>query len=162
MSLGNVLAAGYGSGEKPATFIKSSDQIIFKTLKGEAFEVQVGIHELLGHGSGKLYHAGTADAARLVESGMPHPLKDGESISGPFYEPGATWDSTFGKIASAYEECRAECCGLYLVRFSFLFFSFLYFLLLTPPPPPSPVFVILNGLRVVRRPYRAVDLRAPI
>jgi len=35
-------------------------------------------------------------------------------VSGPFYAAGTTWDSTFGKIASAYEECRAECCGIYL------------------------------------------------
>ena len=42
-----------------------------------------------------------------------HPIS-GVPISGPFYAPGATWDSTFGKVASAYEECRAECCGIYL------------------------------------------------
>jgi len=74
---------------------------------------QVGIHELLGHGSGKLFHEGTAGAKALVASQMAHPIT-GEAITGPFYPPGATWDSTFGKIASAYEECRAECAGIYL------------------------------------------------
>ena len=74
---------------------------------------QVGIHELLGHGSGKLYEQGTPDAEQLVAAGTTHPLT-GEAITGPFYAPGTTWDSTFGKIASTYEECRAECSGLYL------------------------------------------------
>ena len=73
----------------------------------------MGIHELLGHGSGKLYHAGTDDANSLVASGMKHPIS-GEPISGPFYAPGATWDTTFAKLASPYEECRAECAGIYL------------------------------------------------
>ena len=62
---------------------------------------QVGIHELLGHGSGKLYHADTPDAAALVASQLAHPVS-GAPITGPFYAPGATWDTTFGKIASPY------------------------------------------------------------
>ena len=74
---------------------------------------QVGIHELLGHGSGKLYHQGSDDAKALIASGEKHPLT-GEAISGPFYAPGATWDTTFGKLASPYEECRAECAGIFL------------------------------------------------
>ena len=111
VSLGNVLQASYGAGEKPVSFVAEADQALFKALKGEAFEVQVGIHELLGHGSGKLYHANTADAATL--HGTPHPLT-GEPILGPFYSAGATWDTTFGRLASAYEECRAECAGIYL------------------------------------------------
>eukprot|EP00929_Paragymnodinium_shiwhaense_P047766 TRINITY_DN24224_c0_g1_i1.p1 TRINITY_DN24224_c0_g1~~TRINITY_DN24224_c0_g1_i1.p1 ORF type:complete len:756 (+),score=194.70 TRINITY_DN24224_c0_g1_i1:83-2350(+) len=116
VSLGNVLKAGYGAGDKPVTFIAEADQAMFKKLKGESFEVQVGIHELLGHGSGRLFHQGTeaADGAKAA----PHPLKDllpeCSSIEGPFYEANSTWDSTFGKLASSYEECRAECCGIYL------------------------------------------------
>jgi dipeptidyl-peptidase-3 len=113
VSLGNVLAASYGAGVKPVTFITEADQALFKALKAEAFEVQVGIHELLGHGSGKLFHQGTPDVAALVAAKALHPIT-GEPITGPFYPPNATWDSTFGKIASAYEECRAENSGLFL------------------------------------------------
>jgi len=113
VSLGNVLQASYGAGDKPVTFIAEADQELFNALKGEAFEVQVGIHELLGHGSGKLYHQGTPDAMALVASGEKHPLT-GAPITGPFYAPAATWDSLFGKLASSYEECRAECAGIYL------------------------------------------------
>jgi dipeptidyl-peptidase-3 len=111
VSLGNVLAASYSVGDKPVSFLRQADQATFKARKAEAFEVQVGIHELLGHGSGKLFFQGTPDIQAL--EGVLHPVT-GEPITGPFYSKGATWDSTFGKIASSYEECRAECSGLYL------------------------------------------------
>ena len=56
------------------------------------------MHELLGHGSGKLFHQATPDAAKLVADRTAHPLS-GEPITGPFYAPGSTWDSTFGTPA---------------------------------------------------------------
>lgn len=113
VSLGNVLAASYGAGDKPVPFIKAEDQALFKSLKGPAFEVQVGVHELLGHGSGKLFHQDSPGAINLVDQKFINPLT-GDPVTGPFYAPGSTWDSTFGKIASAYEECRAECSGIFL------------------------------------------------
>lgn len=115
VSLGNVLKASYGvAGDKAVSFIVPSDQDLYKALKGEAFEVQVGIHELLGHGSGKLYHQGTLDAEALkTNQDIVHPLTK-LPITGPFYAAGATWSSTFGKLAPSYEECRAECTGLFL------------------------------------------------
>jgi len=112
VSLGNVLQASYSvaAGQR-ISFILDTDQDLYKKLKSYAFEVQVGIHELLGHGSGKLYHQNTDDAKSLL--GVENPLTK-LPITGPFYTPGATWGSTFGKLAPSYEECRAECTGLFL------------------------------------------------
>jgi len=115
VSLGNVLQASYGvAPDRRVAFVATIDQDNFKTHKATAFEVQVGIHELLGHGSGKLYHQATTDAEQLRASNVKHPLTGECPIQGPFYKKGATWNSTFGKIAPTYEECRAECCGLFL------------------------------------------------
>jgi len=58
---------------------------LYKSLSAKAFEVQVAIHELLGHGTGKL-----------------------------LYSEGQTYNGIFGSMASAYEECRAEAAGIYL------------------------------------------------
>ena len=46
VSLGNVLQANYGAGDKPVTFVTEADQALFKALKAEAFEVQVRLPSL--------------------------------------------------------------------------------------------------------------------
>ena len=113
VSLGNVLQAAY-SGKKGAamSFLRAPDSVLMAELVGPAFEVQVGLHELLGHGSGKLF--------RKNESGEPN--FDGATTLDPetgapvtsWYLPGQTWDSQFPEFGSSYEECRAECVGIFL------------------------------------------------
>ena len=69
VSLGNVLRASYASkkGEE-VTFLGNEDAKMFSKLIGEAFEVQVGLHELLGHGSGKLFTEEKMDLSNLPVS----------------------------------------------------------------------------------------------
>ena len=104
VSLGNVLSASYKV-TKPSPFVSAADNEILKKWKVASFEVQVGLHELLGHGSGKLFYAGNHPA------GLVDPLTGGTVGC---YSQGETYDSVFTSMGSSYEECRAECVGLHL------------------------------------------------
>ena len=53
MSLGNVIPASYK--DPNIFFISEADKQLLIRHNTESFELQVGLHELLGHGSGKLF-----------------------------------------------------------------------------------------------------------
>lgn len=53
VSLGNIINGKKASSDK-VSFISDEDQTLF-LRENEAFSVQVGLHELLGHGSGLLF-----------------------------------------------------------------------------------------------------------
>ncbi|MAG56679.1 MAG: hypothetical protein CMJ83_10350 [Planctomycetes bacterium] len=110
VSLGNVLR-GSGKSKSRVMYIGDEDQGLYKELRNQAFEVQVGLHELLGHGSGKLLME-TAAGKLNFDRNMLNPLT-GERVKS-WYKPGQTWGSQFGRIASSWEECRAEAVGIYL------------------------------------------------
>ncbi|TRY77858.1 hypothetical protein TCAL_11907 [Tigriopus californicus] len=131
VNLGNVIASSYKTDSK-TTFVSETDHEILKKWRVPSFEVQVGttsfevkdeihkitensqkvgLHELLGHGSGKLLQK-----TKSGELNYPKDLKNpltGEEVA-KVYEAGETFDSVFTSLGSSYEECRAEAVGLYL------------------------------------------------
>lgn len=109
VSLGNVLSAR--NSKERVTFLADGDQGLYSELVGAAFGIQVGLHELLGHGSGKTFQE-SADGSLNFPAGLPDPLT--QQPVATWYKPGQTWDSVFGALASTMEECRAEAVGLFL------------------------------------------------
>lgn len=74
VSLGNVLGAKAPDEKIP--FIRDDDLEVYKKYRDGAFEVQVGLHELTGHGCGKLLQEtspGVFNFDQKVSLSLPHP-----------------------------------------------------------------------------------------
>ncbi|PYH41814.1 dipeptidyl peptidase 3 [Aspergillus saccharolyticus JOP 1030-1] len=111
VSLGNVLSAK--APNEPIPFISEKDLKVYSENRDAAFEVQVGIHELLGHGTGKLLQETSPGMYNFDISNPPvSPVTDKPVTT--WYKPGQTWGSVFGAVSSSYEECRAECVAMVL------------------------------------------------
>lgn len=108
VSLGNVVSANPKNPKQKEviTFIGDDLQDEFKKWRDEAFEVQVGLHELLGHGTGKLLQE--------TSPGKFNFDNNDDRIKS-WYGPNDTWSSLFGTTSGSYEECRAELVALYLI-----------------------------------------------
>ncbi|KAF2667635.1 dipeptidyl-peptidase III [Microthyrium microscopicum] len=111
VSLGNVLSAKAPNEKIP--FIKETDLEVYQKYRDEAFEVQVGLHELLGHGCGKLLQETASGVFNFDKENPPISPLNNKPVT-TWYKPGQTWGGVFGSIASSYEECRAECVAMAL------------------------------------------------
>lgn len=75
--------------------------------------MQVGLHELLGHGCGKLLQETSPGNYNFDINSPPINPLTGKPVTS-WYKPGQTWGSVFGAVAGSYEECRAECVAMAL------------------------------------------------
>ena len=111
VSLGNVLSAKPPN--EPIPFIRTEDLELYQNNRDQAFEVQVGIHELLGHGTGKILQESSPGEYNFDIKNPPvSPITHKPCAT--YYKPGQTWRSVFGEISASYEECRAECVAMAL------------------------------------------------
>jgi dipeptidyl-peptidase III len=95
-------------------FIDSLEALSYMKHAYHAWKLQVTIHELLGHGTGKLLtQSGPAEYNFDVQNPPINPLT-GKPVN-TWYRPGETWNSIFGDIAASLDECRAESVGSYLI-----------------------------------------------
>ncbi|OQE16185.1 hypothetical protein PENSTE_c025G04286 [Penicillium steckii] len=75
--------------------------------------IVTAVHELLGHGTGKLLGETSLGTFNFDIHDLPinpftkQPIKT-------WYQPGQTWTSVFGKLATSIEECRAMLVSYYL------------------------------------------------
>lgn len=111
VSLGNVLGAKAPNEKIP--FIAESDRAVYDKYRDAAFEVQVGLHELTGHGCGKLLQETSPGNFNFDKENPPISPLTGKPVTS-WYKPGQTWGSVFGGIAGSYEECRAELVAMFL------------------------------------------------
>ena len=111
VSLGNVLGAK--APNEPIPFIRPEDLDLYQDNRDAAFEVQVGIHELLGHGTGKLLQETSPGVFNFDHNHPPVSPITNKPIS-THYKPSETYSTVFGPTASSYEECRAECVAMAL------------------------------------------------
>jgi dipeptidyl-peptidase-3 len=96
-------------------FLREADIDLVVKYDKESLTLIVALHELLGHGTGKLF-------TKNIETGelnFPADLKNpftGEPIT-TYYLSNETWSQKFGKLHSGYEECRADTVAAYLMHY---------------------------------------------
>ncbi|CAD8051708.1 unnamed protein product [Paramecium sonneborni] len=107
VNLGNV----YGKPNRDSVrFLQGTDIDLFINYYKESLFVVVALHELIGHGSGKIFMEDKD--GKLNFDNVINPFTN-EKVT-TFYKPNEHWHAKFGELSGAYEECRADSVALYL------------------------------------------------
>lgn len=111
VSLGNVLNAKPPKQKIP--FLRDEVQELYAEASNDAFEVQVALHELLGHGCGKLLAETEPGKYNFDINNPPTNPLTGKAVTS-WYKHGQTYNGILGQLSSAIEECRAESVAMSL------------------------------------------------
>ncbi|KAL2024244.1 hypothetical protein VTK56DRAFT_9400 [Thermocarpiscus australiensis] len=95
-------------------FINPSEAETFSKHKFPAYYWWVVLHELLGHGTGRMMVEAEEGKYNFDISNPPINPLTGRPIT-CWYKPGQTWTGQFGDLATTVDECRAELVGAYLM-----------------------------------------------
>lgn len=98
----------------PSPFISAADAPAFMKHKYHAYYYWVVLHELLGHGTGRMLTQDGPESFNFDAKNPPINPLNGEAVRS-WYRPGQTWTGLFGDIATTVDECRAELVGAYLM-----------------------------------------------
>jgi dipeptidyl-peptidase-3 len=95
-------------------FVHPEEAETFHEHKYPAYYWWVVLHELLGHGTGKMMIQESNGMFNFDNKNSPVNPLDGKPISS-WYNPEETWTGQFGDLATTVDECRAELVGAYLM-----------------------------------------------
>ena len=95
-------------------FVDPSEAETFQKHKFPAYYIWVVLHELFGHGTGKLLCQLSDGTFNFDHNNPPINPVTGTSVA-KWYLPGQTWTGQFADLATTIDECRAELVGAYLM-----------------------------------------------
>ncbi|KAH8813356.1 peptidase family M49-domain-containing protein [Xylogone sp. PMI_703] len=114
----NVIIANRMSTEsnkaERSPFLDPSETETFQNHKFPAYYWWVVLHELFGHGTGKMMVEESVDKFNFDIKYPPVDPTTGKPITS-WYKPGQTWTGQFADLATTIDECRAELVGAYLM-----------------------------------------------
>ncbi|KAL6695360.1 peptidase family M49 domain-containing protein [Trichoderma pleuroticola] len=98
----------------PCYWVDSSELKFFKETTHIVRFLTTAIHELIGHGTGKLLSETSPGTYNFNKQNPPISPLSGEAVTS-HYLPGQTWGSVFGKLAGTVEEYRAILMSEYFM-----------------------------------------------
>ncbi|UKZ47253.1 hypothetical protein TrVGV298_001470 [Trichoderma virens] len=98
----------------PCYYVESSELKFFKNTTHIVRFLTTAIHELIGHGTGKLLSETSPGIYNFDKQNPPISPLSGEAVTS-HYLHGQTWGSVFGKLAATVEECRAFLMSEYFM-----------------------------------------------
>ncbi|KAF2811393.1 peptidase M49, dipeptidyl-peptidase III [Mytilinidion resinicola] len=98
----------------PCHWVDPSELKHFKSSTHIVRFITTAIHELLGHGTGKLLSENNSGNYNFDKQNPPISPLNKKAVTS-YYLPGQTWTSVFGKLAGTVEECRAILVSEYLM-----------------------------------------------